>query len=85
MTDNGDLALYANQIKYALMVVSTLPILILHPFLQKFFDEGVMIGALKGKFRQKNYQAHKWPNLYFLRAFYLPSPLRGLMPNRAYE
>lgn len=47
MTDNGDQALYANQIKYALIVVSTLPILILYPFLQKFFDKGVMIGALK--------------------------------------
>ena len=47
MTDNGDQALYADQIKYALIVVSTLPILILYPFLQKFFDKGVMIGALK--------------------------------------
>ena len=47
MTDNGDQALYANQIKYALIVVSTLPILVLYPFLQKFFDKGVMIGALK--------------------------------------
>ena len=47
MTDNGDQALYANQIKYALIVVSTLPILIPYPFLQKFFDKGVMIGALK--------------------------------------
>ncbi len=47
MTDNGDQALYANQIKYALIVVSTLPILVLYPFLQRFFDKGVMIGALK--------------------------------------
>ena len=48
LTDNGEQALYADQIKYALIVVSTLPILILYPFLQKFFDKGVMIGALKG-------------------------------------
>lgn len=47
MTDNGDQALYADQIKYALIVVSTLPILVLYPFLQRFFDKGVMIGALK--------------------------------------
>lgn len=48
MTDNSDQVLYANSIKYALIVVSTLPILVLYPFLQKFFDKGVMIGALKG-------------------------------------
>ncbi|MBD7969592.1 carbohydrate ABC transporter permease [Paenibacillus gallinarum] len=34
-------------IKYATIIVSTLPILILYPFLQKYFVHGVMIGALK--------------------------------------
>ena len=48
IVDNGEQALYADQIKYALIVVSTLPILLLYPFLQKFFNKGVMIGALKG-------------------------------------
>lgn len=48
MVDDGEQALYADLIKYALIVVSTLPILILYPFLQKFFAKGVMVGAIKG-------------------------------------
>ena len=35
-------------IKYAVIVVSSLPVLILYPFLQKYFVKGVMIGSLKG-------------------------------------
>lgn len=35
-------------IKYAVVVVANLPILMLYPFLQKYFVKGVMIGALKG-------------------------------------
>lgn len=34
-------------IKYATIIISTLPILCLYPFLQKYFVKGVMIGALK--------------------------------------
>jgi putative aldouronate transport system permease protein len=41
-------ALIAEIIKYALIVVSTAPILLLYPFLQRFFTKGVMIGAIKG-------------------------------------
>lgn len=48
VTDLGELAKYAESVKYALIVVSCLPILILYPFLQKFFTKGVMVGALKG-------------------------------------
>ena len=48
VTDNGELAKYADQVKYALIVVSSAPILMLYPFLQKFFTKGVMVGALKG-------------------------------------
>ena len=36
------------SIKYAVIVVSTLPILVIYPFLQKYFVQGVMIGAVKG-------------------------------------
>jgi putative aldouronate transport system permease protein len=39
---------YANLIKYGVIIVSSLPVLILYPFLQKYFVKGVMIGSLKG-------------------------------------
>lgn len=39
---------YADQIKYGVIIISTLPILIVYPFIQKYFDKGVMIGSVKG-------------------------------------
>ncbi|MFQ9695815.1 MAG: carbohydrate ABC transporter permease [Zhenhengia sp.] len=38
----------AELIKYSVIVVSSLPMLILYPFIQKHFVKGVMIGAIKG-------------------------------------
>ena len=38
----------AQLLKYAVIVVSSLPVMILYPFLQKFFAKGVMIGSVKG-------------------------------------
>ncbi|WP_257348919.1 carbohydrate ABC transporter permease [Pseudalkalibacillus decolorationis] len=35
-------------IKYGVMIVSTLPIIVVYPFLQRYFVKGVMIGSLKG-------------------------------------
>lgn len=36
------------QLKYSLIIVSALPLLIIYPFVQKYFVKGIMIGALKG-------------------------------------
>ncbi len=35
-------------LKYALIVVASLPVLALYPFLQKYFIKGIMIGSIKG-------------------------------------
>lgn len=51
IADSEVLAGIANNVetmKYALVVVATVPMLILYPFVQKFFEKGVMIGSLKG-------------------------------------
>ncbi|ACQ78326.1 binding-protein-dependent transport systems inner membrane component [Beutenbergia cavernae DSM 12333] len=39
---------YADQIKYGVIIVSTLPVILLYPFLQRYFEKGVMIGSVKG-------------------------------------
>lgn len=38
----------ADLLKYSLIVVSSVPVLIIYPFVQKHFTKGVMIGAVKG-------------------------------------
>lgn len=38
----------SQTIKYAIIVVSTVPILMVYPFLQKYFVKGIMLGAVKG-------------------------------------
>ena len=38
----------AQTIKYSAIIVSTLPVLCIYPFVQKYFVKGVMIGAIKG-------------------------------------
>lgn len=54
MTSAGADELAAEQaqiaalIKYAVIVVASLPLMIIYPFLQKYFEKGVMIGSVKG-------------------------------------
>ena len=38
----------ANQLKYVSVIVSSVPVLMLYPFVQKYFAQGAMIGSLKG-------------------------------------
>jgi len=38
----------AESVQMATIVVTTIPILCLYPFLQKYFVKGVMVGSLKG-------------------------------------
>lgn len=46
--DSFDKGLVAETIKYAVIIVATVPVLAIYPFLQKYFVKGMMIGALKG-------------------------------------
>ena len=38
----------AEQIRYALIVVASIPVMLLYPFIQKYFVKGVTVGAVKG-------------------------------------
>ena len=47
-SDSGDAYnAYAETIKYAAIIISTVPVLCIYPFLQKYFVKGVTIGAIK--------------------------------------
>ncbi|MBQ9300180.1 MAG: carbohydrate ABC transporter permease, partial [Clostridia bacterium] len=40
--------LYSETIKYASIIVTTLPILFIYPMIQRYFVKGMMVGAVKG-------------------------------------
>lgn len=44
----GDALAIAESIKYATIMVATIPILLVYPFVQKYFVKGAMLGAIKG-------------------------------------
>ena len=52
VTMQGEDAVYyaelLNKIKYAVIVVASVPMLVIFPFVQKYFDKGVMLGSVKG-------------------------------------
>ena len=47
-SDADQINQFAETIKYSAIMIGTLPILCIYPFLQKYFVKGVMVGAVKG-------------------------------------
>ncbi|TDQ42691.1 carbohydrate ABC transporter permease [Aureibacillus halotolerans] len=47
-TGYADRMLAKEGLKYAVVVVSALPLLILYPLLSKFFEKGILVGSIKG-------------------------------------
>jgi putative aldouronate transport system permease protein len=48
MQSTAERAQLAELLKYATIIVSSLPLLVMYPFFQKYFDSGIMAGAIKG-------------------------------------
>ena len=48
MQDVGSRALFSYTLKYAVVMVGVIPVLLIYPFLQRYFVKGMMLGALKG-------------------------------------
>ena len=44
----AEMAKMAELLKYSTIVVSSIPLLVMYPFFQKYFDKGVMVGSVKG-------------------------------------
>lgn len=44
----SEVSFYNELLQYSTIIVATVPILLLYPFLQKYFVKGVMIGSIKG-------------------------------------
>lgn len=44
----AEMAKLAELLKYSTIVVSSLPLLVMYPFFQKYFDKGIMVGSVKG-------------------------------------
>lgn len=48
MTDRAEMYKQTEMLKYALVVVTSVPMIVLYPFVQKYFVQGVMVGSVKG-------------------------------------
>jgi putative aldouronate transport system permease protein len=44
----GEWANIVEMMKYSLIIIATVPVMCIYPFIQKYFTKGVMIGAIKG-------------------------------------
>lgn len=44
----GTSRFYGESVKAAIIMISALPILIIYPFIQRFFNQGIMLGSVKG-------------------------------------
>lgn len=45
--DTDQVDLFADTIKYSTIILTTVPVLCIYPFLQKYFVKGIMVGAVK--------------------------------------
>ncbi len=48
MQSTAERAQLAELLKYATIIISSLPLLVMYPFFQKYFDSGIMAGSVKG-------------------------------------
>ena len=48
MQSTAERARLAELLKYATIIISSLPLLVMYPFFQKYFDSGIMAGSVKG-------------------------------------
>ena len=46
--DDANTLLLYESLKYAIIVISAVPLLIIYPMIQKFFEKGIMMGSIKG-------------------------------------
>ncbi len=48
MQSTAERARLAELLKYATIIISSLPLLVMYPFFQKYFESGIMVGSVKG-------------------------------------
>ena len=46
--DDANTLLLYESLKYAIIVISAVPLLVIYPMIQKFFEKGIMMGSIKG-------------------------------------